>query len=414
MLIRPSRPRRGGTVTPWLVLSLTAIIGIVALGIDGGRMMEERRATQAAADAAALAAACQVYENYSSLAGQDNGTATAAANASAATNGYGADGSSTVTVNIPPQSGSFAGQAGYAEVIVERQLAASFGAIFTGKPLTIQARSVAQGTPYKIGMIILNRTANGALTTTGGSAVTLLNTSIIVNSSSSTALNNGGLLMLASSFELSGGYTSSGLMLGPVHTGVAPAPDPLWSLPPPDPANYRVQSTSQLQINAGLPVILQPGIYRGGIALQGGGSAIMNPGVYILDGGGLTLSGPSALVANQVMLYNTSLTQQAGKIDLSGSGTALLTPPTSGPYQGISIFQDRALTNPLTFSGGSVLAVEGTVYAPKAGVVLSGSVTASVLFGGFISDTMTLSGSASIKLQLGNNPPRAPNITLVE
>ena len=39
------------------------VVGVVALGMDGGRMMEERRRGQATADAAALAAAADLYAN---------------------------------------------------------------------------------------------------------------------------------------------------------------------------------------------------------------------------------------------------------------------------------------------------------------------------------------------------------------
>src|SRR5437588_11016774 len=54
--------RRSGSSTVWLAVSLTAIVGIVALGMDGGRMMEERRRAQAAADAAALAGGKAGYD----------------------------------------------------------------------------------------------------------------------------------------------------------------------------------------------------------------------------------------------------------------------------------------------------------------------------------------------------------------
>src|SRR5215471_17912580 len=93
--------RRTGAVAVWLVVCLSALIGIVALGMDGGRMMDERRRARAAADAAALAAAL----------------------ASASANGYANDGStSVVTVNIPPLAGPFAGQPDYAEVIIKSKL----------------------------------------------------------------------------------------------------------------------------------------------------------------------------------------------------------------------------------------------------------------------------------------------------
>src|SRR5437016_4747501 len=140
-------PRRRGSVTAWVVVCLAVIVGIVALGMDGGRMMEERRHAQAAADAAALAAADDLYFNWWQNHGTDpSASAQAAGLASAAANGYANDGTtSTVTVNIPPTSGAFAGQAEYAEVIVQSRLQASFSAIFTHDGLPVKARAVARG-----------------------------------------------------------------------------------------------------------------------------------------------------------------------------------------------------------------------------------------------------------------------------
>src|SRR6516165_10749316 len=112
-----ARPQRRGTVTVWLIISLGVIFGVLAIGLDGGRLMEERRRVQSAADAAALAAAGDLYQNYVTNQGTDpNGTAQAAALQAAAANGCTNDGvRSVVTVNIPPMCGPFKGQAGYVE-----------------------------------------------------------------------------------------------------------------------------------------------------------------------------------------------------------------------------------------------------------------------------------------------------------
>src|SRR5262245_25441063 len=111
MLARPRNPktRRPGAVLPWVVVALAAIFGIVALTMDGGRLMDERRRAQAAADAAALAAADSLYDRYSSEHGLDpSGAAAKAARASAKTNGYANDKvNSIVTVNVPPTTGEF-------------------------------------------------------------------------------------------------------------------------------------------------------------------------------------------------------------------------------------------------------------------------------------------------------------------
>ena len=58
MLVRSFiQPRciRSGAVTAWLLITLPVIIGIVAIGMDGGRLLDRRRQAQATADAAALA-----------------------------------------------------------------------------------------------------------------------------------------------------------------------------------------------------------------------------------------------------------------------------------------------------------------------------------------------------------------------
>jgi len=119
---------RHGTVTVWVLISLSVLLGVLAIGMDGGRMMDERRRAQSGADAAALAAAGDLYENSSQNKGADpNGTARAAALRLAAANGYANDGlNSVVTVNIPPQSGQFAGQADYVEVVIESRAEAGF------------------------------------------------------------------------------------------------------------------------------------------------------------------------------------------------------------------------------------------------------------------------------------------------
>src|SRR6187455_838925 len=103
---------RPGNVAVWVLVSLSVLLGIVALNLDGGRMMEQRRKAQNAADAACLAAAAKLYAGHNEDHGTDpDGTARQAALDSARANGF-AD-ASKVTVNIPPKAGAFAGKAGY-------------------------------------------------------------------------------------------------------------------------------------------------------------------------------------------------------------------------------------------------------------------------------------------------------------
>ena len=133
---------------------MTALLGMVAVLVDGGLLFAERRHAQATADAAALAAASDLYYHYLYYNGAINtspgtdrgGTAAASAKGVASANGYTNDGtSSSVTVNIPPASGNFIGKAGYAEVIVTWYQRPGFSQIFGTGSIPVSARAVAQG-----------------------------------------------------------------------------------------------------------------------------------------------------------------------------------------------------------------------------------------------------------------------------
>src|SRR4051794_38880667 len=99
--------RRHGTVAVIVALCLTAVLGFVAISMDGGSLLTERRHAQATADAAAMAAATVLYQNYPKDNGRDpTNKALEAAQKCAAGNGYTDDKTtSVVTVNIPPTSG---------------------------------------------------------------------------------------------------------------------------------------------------------------------------------------------------------------------------------------------------------------------------------------------------------------------
>src|SRR5207244_2014700 len=102
---------RRGIVAALGIVCLVAVIGMVVIAVDGGVLFDERRQVQLAADAAALAGAVDLFTNSKTNDGKDpKGTAQTSALTTAAANGFTTN-NSTITVNIPPQSGPFTGQA---------------------------------------------------------------------------------------------------------------------------------------------------------------------------------------------------------------------------------------------------------------------------------------------------------------
>src|SRR5712692_2188230 len=81
--------RRRGMVAVYVALSMTVLLGISAIALDGGILLAERRHAQATADAAALAAAAELFKNSS-------GTASQSAASVAKANGYANDGTNSV------------------------------------------------------------------------------------------------------------------------------------------------------------------------------------------------------------------------------------------------------------------------------------------------------------------------------
>lgn len=108
----------------------------MAVSLDLGILQAEQRHAQAAADAAAIAGAIDLYKNYVTNNGADTkGTAYTSALDTAAANGYANDGVTTiVTVTIPPTSGYFVNQAGYVEVIAQYNQSRGFSNRFGSGP----------------------------------------------------------------------------------------------------------------------------------------------------------------------------------------------------------------------------------------------------------------------------------------
>jgi hypothetical protein len=156
-------------------------------------------------------------------------------------------------------------------------------------------------------------------------------------------------------------------------------------------------------------------VYQGGIYITSNAKVTLQPGVYVIEGGGLRMDGNSALKGTGVMVYNTG-GAAAGPISLTGGGGVDLAAPTSGIYQGISFFQDRAVTQPVTMQGSSNSSVAGMVYAPSAAVSVggSGSSLTQLLGGSYVSQTLSVSGSASFHIKQGPNAVALPDILLVD
>jgi Flp pilus assembly protein TadG len=397
---------RRGAIVVLVAACLTLLLACAAISLDGGGLLEQRRKAQATADAAAMAAAEDLFRNFPTNDGLDlSGTASSQALSIASANGFSNDGtSSVVTVRSSPQTylgGPNKGTslpAGYVEVTVQRNQSRYFSAIIGSGTIPISARAVARGKwePAFIGIHVLDLHEPSALRATGGgSGVVSGGAAVIVNSDDpEAAVTTGGSTLTAASFSIVGG-TSGGGFIGDVHTGEDPQPDPLRNLAEPKMSDYNDQSSGPKHYSNGNRII-SPGVYHGGITITGQANVTMLPGVYYMDGGGFSFMGQGNLVANGVMIYNAPKSS-SDNINLSGSnnGSVTMTPPTSGLYKGLTLFQERTATNSMGISGNGGFYVTGTFYTAGSLMNVTGNGAAQI-GSQYISRLLDINGAGAL------------------
>jgi Flp pilus assembly protein TadG len=157
-------------------MAFVALIGVVALSIDAGYLLAERRQVQNAADAAALAAARSALDNqpYVSI-------AQSYAKSNAGT-------TAQVTTNRPPVSGAYAGNNNYIQVTITKPVTKFFvGAVYNGD-WSVSATAVAGLEPRKFdaALLALNPDAGG-ISTGGSTTIEVEGGSIVSNYKISTS-----------------------------------------------------------------------------------------------------------------------------------------------------------------------------------------------------------------------------------
>jgi hypothetical protein len=452
---------RRGAVTPLVALCLMFMLpAIVALAVDGGMLLTERRRAQATADAAAMAAACVLYDYYpvdqgQGLVGNPSGAALAVASA----NGYTNDGvTSSVTVNIPPHSGIYAGLPSYAEVIVTYYQGRAFSSFLGTGTMPVRARAVARGawTYPNFGVLVLNYSGKGTLNDQGGGAFTETGGKVIVNSNNPSALlDTGGGTMIAPEFDITGGDTVSNngqLITTPIPnnilTGVPPTPDPLAYIPAPSqPASANVLTKGNnvaptyTNYTYTLPdgtvktynnvYILTPGSYGGPsdpklpnftngdlVILQqasAGGS-----GIYYLAAGGFNTNSADIIMdpstSGGVMFYNAGTGTNDG-INIAGNSTSYIQigPPTNGIYEGLTFFQARNAPEDFQLQGNGTFLISGTIYASDALLKVAGNGAGSNIGSQYVSLDLAITGNGNVGIVYsGPKVGRIRILTLVE
>ncbi len=430
------------------------IVGAVGLGTDAATWYATRRAMQNAADLGAEGAGNSLK---ASLPGSSTGDTTAANEAKSATAAHGfANGGNnvTVTVNIPPLSGTHTGSAYNhlaAEVIISQPSPGMFSSIFLNSGPTIATRSVTV-IDYAKGDCLLALSPHKAQAfSLQGNANVSIDCGIAVNSdaSSNSAKNNafylqGSVSVTATSISVDGGIGVTGgasySSPGPVSTG-STTTDPYASSTIPTLVPGHSNTVSATTIETGDIIASQTftggGVIKGNINLSGG-TVTLNNGIYYIDQGSISLGSNSSLVTSGATIILTSSAANASGIGTfsmqSATASATMTAPNSSSNlstKGIALVQDRLATtdtlanngncstNCNVLQGGPNTSIVGAVYFPQGNLSYQGSPSStSTGCMQLIADTLGWQGTPKLYVNAcggtGVNPFGPTAVALVE
>ena len=420
-----------GQVLVIVAIAFTVMLALLAVLFDGANGMVTRRDMQDGGDAAALAGANLMQvgspRGCSEVAGGPPRASVAqAVRDSLATNLAWFD-ATTASITCPADP-QYENQA----VAVELSAKAPqfFGGVVGGE-ISVSTRSAAvnrvtSGPLYSI--VQLNpgnnpswphdRRGCPSVLLSGGPTV-VLQATMHVNSSCTAA--NGGALSTNGSggsltmeneapIRLVGGYAAGSMTISPAPiTGASAIPDPLGKLPPVDWEDMDIIETTRLTLS-NVTEILEPGRYQGGIELRNDSVALLLPGIYVIEGGGLEIGSRAKVlsVSNSVstpnfanwagdcpvddcgvLIYNRSgVTEAMGPITV-GAGSTLklraydpdaLNDGGVADFENMLIWQDANPVPTATYAqpivklnGGGNVDIRGTVYAPSAKVEMGGN-----------------------------------------
>lgn len=430
------RAERGLGVVMIAVLAVL-ILGVIGLAVDAGHVQTTAQQLQAAADAAALAGAGRVFDEWQAgdssfpltrTAARDVALANSAAsdpvqldlNAANAPAGDIVVGwwSQAVKAFTPTTD-----EVNAVRVVARRTsgsgggpLALAFGGLFGSAQGEVSRSAIATFAfrPNPL-IMVLDPSDDGALSLAGNVSLDVGDGVIQVNSSDACAMdfNGGPTLTAAETIIVGNACPGSGTINGALSPNAPAVPDPLaellptvaeWnalkaSLPKPAGAKGKIAKGGSFK----------PGYYPGGLALNNSMNVTLDPGVYMF-GSGCSMVGSSVLAGDGVTL----LFDAGVKFSVLGGASLDLSPPTSGTFQGLAMMFHRSTTaaDACSIGGNGAIDVEGTLYCPSGGVELKGTGDVQA-FGQIISDLLALSGNAQITGAGIVPPDEAGNVFLV-
>jgi len=410
-----------GVVLLLVALSLVGFMGIAALALDVGMMQREKRIAQMAADAAAQAGAIEIYRSRTE-------STSVTARGEAARNGFtNGSGGKAVTITYPNTTGTHT-RASYVGVVINDTLSTVFARIWGRAKVVVTARAVGGVTGTTQACIAtLDPDDIDALAVQSGAIVNAPSCKVTVNSNNSEAMMVTGSSLTAADISITGGIYTHAATFSPAtpKTGQPASADPLASttLTVADTSGACAPGTdgAHLYYNYAANATINPGIYCGGIKIAKATTTVtMNPGLYVIKGGGFTVASAANVIANGVSIVNLNAPAADGGaskfdvITLTSGSTSVFSAMTTGSLAGIFFYSPRnqgvlghAILNLITSSANTT--ITGSLYFPDQQLKVGASLVTLNLNGAIVAGDINFASDARVNVSgFGGGSPYAP------
>lgn len=388
-LVRDVRKDKSGNVLTLMGLSMIPMIGTLGLAVDVAQWISWKRDLRSAADSAAMAGGIEL---------KDGGDAEEVDAVVRDVLGRNVQHSYTIeTVETPPSTGPFAGDASMVRVVLSTSSKLPFSSMFLSTAPTIRVESIAQASSEVANCMIALATSGNSLSVTGSSTIDMncgLQANADFDATTSGSINAGALSAVGNVIE--GNNISSDTR---INRGVAAETDPYAGLIS-DP-NQVCSNTVSI---SGKGNTLTPGCYKG-ITVNSKAGVTLSPGTYYIGEGGFKIAGQAQVVGTGVTLVFTNTgspfdSSKIGTFDAMGTSNVRITAPDTGDYAGILMHQDsRTLlsnNNRLFVTGDSNSQFEGTIYSPSNQVSFSGNSSMTTDCLQIVAQYITFTGNTTV------------------
>ena len=396
---------KGGNAVLLTALGMPVLIGAAGYAMDMAQMYAWKRELQHSVDQAALAGAWALAYDDDTTTWQTRALQEYNAN-QVMMAAYDLDYSS--------QLGSYGGLTDNSVIVTARVTKRlPFSGFLVNRAMTVSARAqatYAEGGTYQACLMALKKDEGGTFTV-GGTASINASCGLGALSCEDGAIDIGtNTTIVTDSIVTCGTATVPPSLQSKVTDGATGISNPFETLPAPTPDSETAKTLNcpNGQAATDTTTYISPGKYSG---MNMNCKIVMNPGIYIIDGGTLDMTDNKSHVTGSGVMF---LLRNGASVKIGGSGNGgyvNLTPMEAADfvgtaneayknlYGGMLIYEDKTGQTTAVdhvFNGNSNITIRGTLYLPNGDLTINGTGNANPMCFQLWASTLKMNGTASI------------------